>query len=259
MAKNQPSHLTLTQKIEIWLESYFKYILLVVVLSISAFGGIKLWSYFNEKKNQQAIEELYIAKKKLIAAEKNAKGTILSQSTNSEQNIFTPGQKAPKYTAEMKAQVDHYLTLINRWKTQPGGVVSAIEMAYFLSTYNQNKIAGNLLKSVRKTFKKKTTLGFLLAFQTGVHLMNAENYTEALEHFEWIKLNTSAEWIMPNVLLKIALIYEHLKQTDKALKTYKQIIKNFSNTQVSKRAEQYMNILSVQNNLNNSKQENQSQ
>ncbi len=236
------------QKARQYLYQYFKYIIGIIVLSLVVFGGVLLWRYLEERQNQLAEEELYVARSALIAAEKEAKGQILS--TDTLDRFFDPLQKASEYTLDMQKNVEQYLTVIRRHLHRSAGAVSAMEVAYFLRTYGKNSQALELLQDLNKAFRKKNLLGFLLAFQLGIHWMNEGQYTLALEKFQWIQQQTKAQWLKPDVLLRMGLVYEKLNQPAKARTVYTQIKKDFTDSQAAKRAEQYLNLLQVEQAMN---------
>lgn len=232
-----------------YLYQYFKYIICFIVLLLMVFGGVLLWQYWERQQNQLAAEELYVARSALIAAEKKANGQTLS--TETPDRFFNPIQKASEYTLDMQKSVEQYLTVIRRHLHRPMGVVSAIEVTFFLRAYGQQDPAIKLLQDLNKVFKKKNLLGFLLAFQLGIHWMNEGKYQLALEKFQWIQQQKKIEWLKPDVLLRIGLVYEQLNQYTKARAVYTQIKKDFTDSQAAGRAEQYLNLLKVKQAMNN--------
>lgn len=232
-----------TQKAQEIVFKYFKYILVILLFALTVFGGSLLWRYWENHKNWQAEEELYLARFALIAAEKKAKGEVLSSSNSN--SLFDTAKKAPEYTQEIEQKAQNYLTHIQHYLHLPAGALSAIEMAHFLRSYDRNKQALELLEKTNKAFKQKSTLGILLAFQLSLYWMNEEKYQIALEKLQWVKQQEKALWLKPDILLRIGLIYEKLNQPVKAKAIYTQIKKDFTKSQAAARAKQYLNLLEI--------------
>ncbi len=227
-----------------WVVGYFHYILVLIVLALVVFGIVLFWNYWTQRQNQKAEDALYNVKQALIEVEKKEGGNVLSFDKQGK-GFFKPAQKAKTYTSEMKDKAQQYVSAILKYKHVPAGAVASVEMAYFLNTYDQPDQALKLLQTVSKHFKQKTIVGFLLAFQTGVVLMDQGHYTQALEKFQWIEVCEQAKYLHADALLKMGLIYEATKQIAKAKSTYHRIKTNFAQSGASKRALQYLNLLQV--------------
>ncbi len=233
-------------KSNLWVQKYFKYISFALLAGILAIGLSFLYFYWQKKENKTASTLLYQAKKELAQAEQKAGGDTLS--FDNTQNFFGQTKKA-KYTAELNTQVNQYINLIKQWISKPAGLSAVAEMAYFLHQYGKHKEALSLL-NIANPYKKKNLIGFLIAFQSGTYFMDQGEYEKAIKNFQFITKEKKAEWLWPDTLLKMALVYEKQNKTDQARKIYRRIKTDFSDSQISDIAMQYMNALNLLKKMN---------
>ena len=226
-----------------WALKYFIYLLAFIGLALAGLGGILLKNAWDMRQNVRAETQLYSAKKKLIQAEKQAGGNILE--FDSSGNFFASPKKAKTLTPAMRQELKNYTAVIKKHLTFPPGALAAVETAHFLNLYGESAQGLALLEQARGKFQKKTLPGFLLAFQTGTALMNAQKYPSALKHFKWLEQNPKAQWLHADVLLHTGLTYEKLKKYSKARQVYQKLKMQFPNTAPARRAVQYLNLLKI--------------
>ena len=235
---------------QIWVSQNFKYILSVLVSGILILGLFFLNSYWRKWSNKQAAEYLYGAKKALMLAEKKAGGDILG--FDGSQNFFGQGKKAKSNLEEIEELSKNYIVAIKERKHQPSALAASIELAQFLYKYEKLQLAIDLL-STTSSYKKKNVMGSLLSLQLGSYLMDKAEYEAAIEQMQFITNNKSAKWLWPSTLIKVALCYEKQNQIDKAKEIYRQIKKDFPDSQESEKASQYLNLLTLQKRLGKTK------
>lgn len=234
------------KKSQLWAEKRFKALLALLCLGFIVFGLSLLYSYWLKRQNLSAEEVLHKLKHSLILAEKSAGGNILS--FNNSQNFFSQAKPAPTLNQEVDTLSTNYINAIKKHKAKPAGKIAGIEMAHFLYQYKKPKQAIELLQDL-DSCKKKNLIGFLVSFQLGTYLMSAGDYDKALSAFEFIANHDRSQWLKPEVLLKMALIYEKQNQIDKARNTYQQIKKDFPDSHFTRKAKQYLNLLNLQNKI----------
>ena len=238
------------KKTQIWVSRNFKYILSVLVSGVLILGLFFLNSYWKKRFNKQAAEYLYGARKALMLAEKKAGGDILG--FDSSQNFFGQGKKAKNNLEEIEGLSKNYMAAIKEYKHRPAALAASIELAQFLYKYEKPQWAVDLL-SATSPYKKKNVMGFLVSLQLGSYLMDKAEYAAAIEQMRFITKNESAKWLWPSSLIKIALCYEKQNQMDKAKEIYRQIRKDFPDSQESEKASQYLNLLILQKQLGKTK------
>ena len=230
-----------------WALQYFRPFLFLLIASISIFGFSLFYSYWQKRENKNSEELLYQARKELSLAEKKAGGNILN--FDSGQNFFEQAKKA-KYNSEINERVNKYINRIDKWIAQPSGLLSAMEMVYFLRKYEKSELAMELLNKA-VLHKKKNMVGFLVALQAGTYLMDQGEYDKAITNFQFITKSEKAKWLWPMTLTKTALCYEKQNKWDQAKEVYKRVKSDFSDSLDAETAGQYLNLLKLRMKMDN--------
>ena len=222
-----------------WVVKYFTLALLTMAVAILAFGLMIFYSYWQKQQNKKAQEFLWKARAELISAEQKAGGEVLGFDTNA--GFFGQPKKA-QYSPDLKQKAQRYISEIKKHISKPAGLSAVMEMAHFLREYDQDKSALQLLQSA-SAYKRKNPVGFLLAFQHGVFLMDQNACEEAVQSFRFITESAQAKWLWPEALINTALCHEKQKQLNQARAVYKKIKNIFPDSQAGEKAVRYKNAM----------------
>ena len=226
-----------------WMGEYFKPLVFSLVFGFLCLGSFFLYSYWETRQNQQAEEELYQAKKALVALEKKAGGDMLS--FDRAQNFFTQPKKAT-HNSEIAEAVLKYAELVKSRVSLSAGRQAVLELAPFLNQYTEHRaLALDLMKKAH-SYKSKTPTGFLIAFQLGSYLMDQKEYSSAREVLQFIAENEKAKWLWPEALMKTALCYEKETLFPQAEAIYKKVKEDFADSPVGVQAGHNINWLKLQ-------------
>ena len=244
LAETDPLHLFI-QKATQWLLDYFKYILIILCVFIFTGAGFLVYEYQQKHKNQKAENELHVVKKTLVDLEKTAGGNVLSEG---DSTVFKKTVKS-EYTTEIERAVQQYQQLIKKWRNTSAGLLSAIELSYFLYHYDKQEQAIELLQFVLNSYKKENLARLLSSYQLGLYLIDQKKYDLALTYFDSVIQSNEGEWLQSEALLKKALIYEKQNKRVEAENIYKDIQNNDTESPSSQTAAQYLNFMTLESKL----------
>lgn len=220
----------------------YKYPLLgigiAVVVSFFSYFIYKAW---NRSQNLKAETIVYQVKSRLIQAEKNQEGNVLDPSTP-----FLSQKKAKDYT-KIKSIADEYFNILTSVKKpRPAHWLSAIELSYFLTMYNQEKQALELLDSMSRTSKSNQNWIYqTLLLKLGALFMKNKNYTQAIHLFSLILEEKKAQPFHLEAWFKTALCYESLGEMSKAREIYSMIQQNPAGILYKEKASHYDRLLEI--------------
>ena len=127
-----------------WMGEYFKPLIFSLVFGFLCLGLFFLYSYWQTYQNQGAEEELYQAKKELVALEKKAGGDMLSFDRG--QNFFAQPKKA-SYNPQIAQAVLKYADLVKKKVFLSAGRQAVLELSPFLNQYKEHRpLALELMK-----------------------------------------------------------------------------------------------------------------
>ena len=222
--------------------SQYKYSLLGVgaagVLSFASYFIYRAWDH---SQNLKAEAIVYQIKSQLAQAEKNQEGNVLDPSTP-----FLSQKKAKDY-AKIKSRADEYFNhLISVKKPRPVHWLSAVELSYFLTMYNQEEQALELLDSMSRTSKSNQNWVYqILLLKLGALFMENKNYTQAIHLFSLILEEKKAQPFHLEAWFKTALCYESLGEISKAREIYSMIQQNPAGILYKEKASHYDRLLEI--------------
>ena len=156
-------------------------------------------------------------------------------------------------TEEMKIQAKAYKQAIQDNQQAQISSYFAIDLADFYYRYGEKETAVQLLSHFSLP-QSKQTLSQMASFQLASYFMNDKNCDKALDLFEKLLLNKSAEGFYNEARLQKAICLEHLDRSQAALKEYDKIIIENPKTAISRQAKDYKKLLILKQKLNSKKE-----
>ena len=225
-----------------WLQNRFKILLSFFVLCVLiGLGGI-FFEKWNKKQEEQIKDSLATFEKSLKSLVKEPEG---------QSNPFDLAEKEEElvFTDEMKTQAEAYKKAIEEKKKYKISAYFAIDLADFYYRYGEKETAIQLLSSFSSP-PSKGTLGQLASFQLATYYMNDDKCDLALDLFEKIISNKSAEGFYKESRLQKAICLENLKSYESALQEYESLAVENPDTYIARQAKDYKRLLILKQKLN---------
>ena len=130
-------------------------------------------------------------------------------------------------------------------KPRPAHLFASIELADFLTQYDKELSAVELLDSVHSKNKQKGWLAGALALKLGSLFLNQKNYTRALHLFSFVLQDKKAGPFHLEALFKTALCREGMGEYNQAQEIYQAITQNDKAGLYKKKALDFARLLKV--------------
>ena len=218
----------------------------VLALGIGSAGwaGFKI---FDQRQNKIAEEEVYQYRYLLAQAEKKHEGQVL----DSSRSFFSV--KKAKDPSLFEKEIKQYKNfLMSAEKPRPAHLLAVIELADFLTQYNKETSAVELLNSVHLKSRKKGWLAGALALKLGSLFLNQKNYTRAVHLFSLVLEDKKAMPFHLEALFKTALCREEMGEYNQAQEIYQAITQNEKAGLYKTKAENFLRLLKVKQKLKGS-------
>ena len=195
-----------------WIYQKRKHIVSVVILALVLAGSFFAWRFFEKKQNEKAENQIYLMKHKLFEAEKKHGGNVLDPASP-----FYFQKKAEDFSLFSTPAEEYKNWILSQKKVGAVHWAGAVELAYFLMKYDQEKSALELLSALSLKTSPDSWLKSLALVQLAGFFMNEGNCTRSLHLLSQVLAQSA---LHTEALIRTALCYEFLKKYDKAHEVY---------------------------------------
>lgn len=223
-------------------------ILIIFILSISV-GATALWqgwSFYHQAQLSKAEQELYMFKAQLQAEAKKAGSSFFEV-----QSPFAQKKKADNFSAVQKV-VDGYIQFFeSQANIYSPHLIYAIELADFLIENDKQDQALELLSSLNIKAKTRSWLYYVSVMKMATLFIEKKNYTRAIGALSPLLSKKGAKSFRIEILLKLALCYQEIKDFSKARSIYSTLQNDTKISEINKeRINSYYRLLLMKEKIN---------
>ena len=233
-------------QIIVFLQKRMKILLVLFACVVLVFLSFFFLSKWKQNQEFQTKDRLRLFQESLKSLEKEPE---------TKDNLFGIPEEVGDlvFTEEMKVQAKAYKqAILDNQKAQISSYF-VIDLAEFYYRYGEKEEAMQLLSHFASP-QSKQVLNQMASFQLASYFMNDKNCEKALDLFEKLLLNKSAEGFYNEVRLQKAICLEHLGRSQVALNEYDKMIIENPKTAIARQAKDYKKLLILKQKLNKEKE-----
>lgn len=214
----------------------------VFILVGLGYSAYEMWSRRQSAKAATAFFEVKKAREKIFSSfQEQAEEKRKKAEAKKDQKAIEDLAKAkPDFSPEL---VNAYKGFLEKFKGTPSGVMAAIELSGYLGEYEKHNEAKDALKMVPESAVRKGLLAGLFHVQAGRVEADLGQCQEAISHWQKPLGDSEQKPLHADLLLRMAVCYENLKDKDKALTTYDRVIREHAQTRAAETAKIYKRLL----------------